>query len=289
MKKLIIIFIILLILGGVCFFLGWMNLYVPPDCYGVMVSKTGGYDKELIRPDSEFIWRWENIIPTNMTLYIFKTEIYSNKIQTSGKFPSADVYSQIDDKADFSVSINIALAFRFNENYLISLVKDENLTPDKLPQWYESKQSQLTSELYTFLLTLQTEDDLQLLVNLKELEKQIIIQLQENHPELIIIQATPLSPLNLPDPELYLLSKSQYLEILAARKDYEIELIEKQKAAIDQRDFEFQRAQHRLNQLKEYGELLNKYPILLKYLYIEKLGTQGLLKLPQIELFEKAE
>lgn len=289
MKKLIIILFILIILGGVCFIFGWMNLFVPADAFGVMVTKTGGYDQELIQPDSDFIWRWENIIPTNMTLYIFKTEVHSSKIQTSGKFPSAEVYAQLEEKADFSFSIDIALAFRFNERYLVSLVKDENLTPETLPQWYILKEGQLTSEIYTLLLALKTEEDLRLLINLKDLEKQMIMQLQENHPELKIIQATPLSPLNLPDPELYLLTKSHYLEILTARKDYEIELIERQKASIDQRDFDYQRAQYRLNQLKEYGELLNKYPILLKFLYIEKLGGQDLLKVPQTELFEKAE
>lgn len=289
MKKLIIILFILIIVAGVCFFFGWMNLFVPADAYGVMVTKTGGYDQELIRPDSDLIWRWENIIPTNMTLFIFKTEVYSSKIQISGKFPSAEVYSQLDKKADFSFNIDIALAFRFNETYLVSLVKDENLTPESLPKWYASKADQLTSEIYTFLLTLKTEEDLLLLINLKDLEKKMIIQLQENHPELKITQATPLSPLNLPDPELYLLSKSQYLEVLKARKDYEIELIERQKAAIGQRDFDFQRAQSRLNQLKEYGELLNKYPILLRFLYIEKLSGQDLLQVPQTELFEKTE
>jgi hypothetical protein len=289
MKKIIIILFILLILAGVCFVFGWMNLFVPADAYGVMVSKTGGYDATLITPGGEFVWRWENIIPTNMTLYAFKNDVYKTTVKSSGEFPSAGVYSQLEKNADFSFSIQVELAFRFNENRLISLVKNQGLTPETLETWYKSMEAPLTSEIYTFLFSLKTEDELKLLINLQGLEKQLSVSLQENHPELRILQATPVAPLKLPDPELYLLMKANYLEILKARKDYQMQLIEKQKTTIDQTDLDLQRSEFRLNQLKDYGELLNKYPILLKYLFIEKLSGQELLKVPSGELFQKTE
>jgi hypothetical protein len=289
MKKLIIILLILIILGAVCFILGWMNLYVPADAFAVMVSKTGGYDDVLIQPDSKFIWRWENIIPSNMTLYVFKPDVYTSEIKANGSFPSAETYGQFDKNTDFTFNIEIALAFRFNEQYLLSLVKNDHLTPETLSSWYKTKEEQLSGKIYSFLFSLKTEEDLKLLMDLREFENKIKSQLQKDFQDLNIIQITPLTPLKLPDPELYLMAKSHYLEILNARKEYELELISRQKAAIDERDINYQRSQYRLNQLKEYGELLNKYPILLKFLFIEKLSGEDLLKVPQTELFEKTE
>jgi hypothetical protein len=289
MKKFIFILFILIILGGVCFVFGWINLFVPANSYGVIVSKTSGYDQTLITPGGDFVWRWENIIPTNMTIYAFKNEAYKTTVKSSGEFPSAGVYSQLEKSADFSFLIQVELVFRFNENRLISLVKDQGLTPETLDTWYKSEESSLTSEIYSFLFSLKTEDDLKLLINLPGLEKRLVSTLQENHTELRIIQATPVAPLKLPDPELYLLMKTDYLEILKARTDYQMQLIERQKTTISQTDLDLQRSELRLSQLKDYGELLNKYPILLKYLFIEKLSGQDLLKVPSGELFQKTE
>jgi hypothetical protein len=289
MRKFIIILIILIILGGVCFVFGWINLFVPANAYGVLVSKTNGYDATIITPGGDFVWRWQNIIPTNMTIYAFRNDVYKTTVKSTGEFPSAGVYSQLEKNADFSFSIQVELAFRFNENHLVSLVKDQGLTPETLDTWYKSEESSLTGEIYTFLFSLKTEDELKLLINLPGLEKRLVSSLQENHPDLRIIRATPVAPLKLPDPELYLLMKADYLEILKARANYQMQLIEKQKTTISQTDLDLQRSELRLNQLKDYGELLNKYPILLKYLFIEKLSGQELLKVPSGELFQKTE
>ncbi len=289
MKKFIITLIILIILGGAGFVMGWINLFVPADAYGVMVSKTNGYDNTLIRPGSDFIWRWQNIIPTNMTLYIFANTVYKTTVTSSGNFPSAGIYEQSEKNVDLSFSIQIELAFRFAENHLLTLVKDQGLTPDTLDEWYKTKEAALTGEIYSVLFSLKSAADMKLLVDLRELENRLVGRLQKNHPELKIIQVTPVSPLNLPDPELYLILKSNYLEVLKARKDYQLELLERQKATISQADLDMQRSEYRLNQLKDYGELLNKYPILLKFLFIEKLSGQDLLKVPQGELFQKTE
>jgi len=47
MKKFLAGLIVLVVLGGVVFFFGWVQLAVPPGSYGVLRSKTHGVDPQV--------------------------------------------------------------------------------------------------------------------------------------------------------------------------------------------------------------------------------------------------
>ena len=289
MKKFIIIFILLLILSGVCLFLGWMNLYVPADCYGVMLSKTGGYDKELISPDSGFIWRWENILPTNMQLIIFKPSVFTKQLKISGMLPSGEVYAKaLGDSSDFSFNIEFSISIRIRFELLIYLVEQDKLTPDNLDQWYNEKMSSLTSQILENIYNLKGKEII-LLATPHILESYFIEILSLNFRDIELIHITPILPIKIPDIDHYLLAKEYYNDILQEKKQFDIEKYAKEATLLNEN---WPLSRDELIQFKKYeayGELLSKYPILLKYLYIEKYSDQENLILPESNIFEEME
>jgi hypothetical protein len=70
MKAFLITLIILVVLAGAAFYFGWLQILLPAENYAVIFTKTGGYDETVVRP-GEFSWRWQRLIPTNMTVYTF--------------------------------------------------------------------------------------------------------------------------------------------------------------------------------------------------------------------------
>ena len=51
-------FIILVLFSGALFFIGWTQFRVKADTAGVLVSKTGGVNENVIE-GGEFSWHWE--------------------------------------------------------------------------------------------------------------------------------------------------------------------------------------------------------------------------------------
>ena len=62
--------VVLLIAGAAVFFVGWMQLAVKPGTCGIMTSKTGGLYEVPIETGL-FQWKWERLLPTNVTLKAF--------------------------------------------------------------------------------------------------------------------------------------------------------------------------------------------------------------------------
>ena len=66
-------FIILVLFSGALFFIGWTQFRVKADTAGVLVSKTGGVNENVIE-GREFSWHWEFLLPTNAQLRLFSTK-----------------------------------------------------------------------------------------------------------------------------------------------------------------------------------------------------------------------
>ena len=102
MKGLISI-IVLLGVAGTMFVAGWIQILLPAATYAVLFSKTGGYDARVIAPGT-FAWRWERVIPRNVTLYYFAVQPVTVAIPIRGQLPSADtVASVLPGNVDFGV------------------------------------------------------------------------------------------------------------------------------------------------------------------------------------------
>src|SRR6056297_3206225 len=99
--KLVLFLILLILIGGAAFYFGWIQFQLDEHTYGVVFSKTSGYEEEVLRP-GEFNWRWEALIPTNMTLHEIEVLPRSVDLEKSGSLPSGSIYAQaVEASTDF--------------------------------------------------------------------------------------------------------------------------------------------------------------------------------------------
>ena len=265
MKKFLFVLLILIIIGGAGFFLGWTHLTIPPGSYGVMRSKTHGLDNKVIR-DGEFRWLWYKLLPTNVKISVYTIEPVKRTISTSGRLSSGDVYAALAGlDADFSWGISGELSFSINPDNLPQLSERENFSDDAgLRQAEERLAERIESFALQRLKAYAEGDDdkkmesIILAGSLPELNSDI----QSAFPEIENLNCT-IQVTRYPDYALYQSVKALYREYLAHQNTVlNQDITGEAEKRIDMRI--------RLDELARYGELLTKYPILLQYLALEK-------------------
>lgn len=284
MKKFIIILIILLLIGGCLFFFGWIQILLPAETFAVIFTKTGGFDSEVTRP-GVFSWRWERLIPTNMKIYKFDLHPYETEAAYRSSLPSSEHYSSIlPENPDFDFEASISVKFELKPESLPALVKEEKLTPETLLTFYEEKAQKLAQKIMelSFLSQQSLEGQSSLLPNV-QWDKQLKQELAEHYPDLRIIHLNS-KTMKIPDLELYSLAKESYRSLVRTRDESRnaasVKLAEElEKAKIERRKEEIS-----LQTLREYGELLTQYPILLKAIYVQKISGNEKLDIPELEI-----
>ena len=136
---------ILLLLGaaGAIFVAGWIQILLPHATYAVLFSKTGGLDPQVI-PAGTFAWRWERVIPTNVTLFVFEVQPHSVETRLAGELPSAAaVAGVLPGTAELSYQATVTVTFSVRPGALPQLVADAGLTPERLPEWTEATGAEL--------------------------------------------------------------------------------------------------------------------------------------------------
>jgi len=278
MKKFIFLFILLLVVGGCVFFFGWIQILVGAETYAVIFTKTGGFDDEVVEP-GKFVWRWERLIPTNMTLYKFELLPYSTRASFRSSLPSAQVYSQaLPERPDFSFEADIELKFRLKPESLPALVSEAELRPEEIAGYYEGVAAE-------YIGTVADNAFRDPGLSARELQQSIAADFTSRYPDLEVISIR-LERLERPDPELYALARATYRELAATQE-------EARKTAAGQLALEQAKASAKIEKeraslqvLSEYGELLTKYPVLLKAIYVQNVSGITELEIPEIELPE---
>ncbi|GHV61166.1 hypothetical protein AGMMS49587_04590 [Spirochaetia bacterium] len=267
MKKFFAGLIILLILGGAGFFLGWAQLTVPSGSYGVLRSKTHGLDERLIR-EGEFRWVWYKLIPTNVTIQVFTPDRIEKTLTFRGSLPSGDVYAAFSSlNADFSYEVSANVSFNIRADALISLVSEKNLAgQDDLAAFEEGLAADVEAFIRSQLEILgENEGEIQSILGsgrspaLEDAIKRAFPQIEN--------LSCRIPAAIFPDFALYRQSRSIYEDFLAKQREYLSAGIGAE--AGKQFDSRF-----RFDELARYGELLTKYPILLQYLALED-GAAG--------------
>ena len=95
LKNLLACFFIIVIFGSILFYLGWTQIKIPAQGFGILISKTGGVSEKPIK-SGVFSWHWEFLIPTNAQLKVFNLEKYSYSKRFSGELSSGDFYNKIN-------------------------------------------------------------------------------------------------------------------------------------------------------------------------------------------------
>jgi hypothetical protein len=269
MRKFLIIFFILLALGGTGFFFGWVQLAVPPGSYGVMRSKTHGLDRTLIR-EGEFRWVWYKLIPANTDIQVYRPLPVERRINHRGILPSAAVYTSFSGiDADFSYEFTAILSFSIGPESLIPLIEERNIMGQEELKVYTDS---LAGEIEGFVLGRMR--------NIGEDEEELRLILETgSSPRLEgeIRGAFPLAAeiscrveaLRFPDFSLYSRLRDLCTDYISSQREYITKVRDESSAR--HVDFQF-----RMDELTRYGDLLTRYPVLLEYLKLESpLGAGG--------------
>ena len=284
MKALIIILVVLLLLAGAAFFAGWIQLLLPAETYGVIFTKTGGLDNKVVYP-GEFSWRWERLIPTNLTLYKYKLTTYKLESTFKGTLPSAETYSSVlQEKPDFSYEIKLAAALRIRPEKLVDLTSEKKITPDNLEDFLKSRADTFAKRFFEIILK-SPEGAPGETITAAALTEKFKQSIPDFFPELEITDLAVLN-IKLPDMELYSRARESYFRIMAAREASQAEIAARVMAEQEVHYLSQQREIENLELLRQYGELLSKYPILIKFLYLKYLEDGDKLQIPELKIPE---
>ncbi|MDR2176646.1 MAG: hypothetical protein LBP20_01225 [Treponema sp.] len=262
MRKFFIVVFILLALGGTVFFLGWVQLEVPPGSYGVLRSKTHGIDGALIR-EGDFRWVWFKLIPTNTHIQIYQPVWMERRINHRGVLPSADVYADFAAvDVDFGYEFDAVLSFHLDEDSLISFIREWDIQNQ---EELEARTASLAADIEAFVLRRLENlgDDGEELQRVLEtgssaaLEEEVL----SNFPQIRDFSCR-IPVIRFPDLRLYEQLRQLYADYLTRQRDYML-------AATDGRAERQITSRFRLDELAGYGELLTRYPVLLEYLKLE--------------------
>ncbi len=274
---------ILLLLGaaGAIFVAGWIQILLPPATYGVLFSKTGGFDPRVMAP-GVFVWRWERVIPNNVTLFLFEVQPHSIETRLSGELPSAEAVASMlpgaASAADFRYQATVSVTFAIRPDALPALVSGQGLTPEDLDHWTGMKG---TAVARAALELLQRRAQAAALSDLAALEAEIRDPLAARFPELQVL-GVRFSDLHLPDIEIYERGRRAYLELMnsqyEARRAAVVDLAQERERGLAAQ--ETRRAA--LQVLREYGMVLQEYPVLIQFLALQNgAGRDAFLNLPE--------
>lgn len=250
MKKALVSLIILILFGGIVFYLGWVQFDVPLGQYGILQSKTSGVYPELIQ-SGKFLWRWERLLPTNTQLKIFSLDPISQTDTFSASLPSAQLYAtKLEGNPDFTYAITVESKAKIHQDNLISLVEQHNLqNQEALEKLIRDELHQFNIAITSYLLQETQNDTTGLLIQTitaKELVE--ATELMKKSPWLEIV-STDIRDVKMPDASLYLTAKNAYLNsIIEGTGAQEITESDNFSALVN------------------LGEILTKYPVLTEYM-----------------------
>ena len=279
MKRALVTLIILLVLGGVVFYFGWVQIRLPADACAVIFTKTGGFDQRVTMPGT-FSWRLERLLPGNLTVYRYSLAPHRSRVEILRTLPSAELYSAIlPEKPDFSIRAAADLEFTLRPESLPALLRDRHLYPENLPEYYRGEADTLGAAL----VQLASRQAPAAAAGFGPDADALAAELAGRFPHLVI-QRLELRELVQPDPGLYELARDSYRNMVSARNRAR-EAADSALAGERARDaLARERESSSLQSLAAYGELLNKYPVLLKAMYVRNLSGKELATVPGFDL-----
>ena len=259
MKRVLIVLVVLLLLGGVVFYFGWIQIRIPAGSYAVIFTRTNGWEPRAIESGT-FVWRWQRLIPTNLSLYVFAPERHTTEARLQGNLPSGKTMDILLDQAgDFPYDVRITVGTRLDPESLPGLARDEGLRPEDLSDYYDeldARISQLATEALMSLVDSQPAE-----VTMSSAYSSVVdavTQRIENNVAGIVVTTVTPQRIELPDVELYQEARRLSVQVLEARST----AMQEAAREIAQEQTQIDRS---LSMLEQYAEILNEYPVLLDY------------------------
>ena len=251
MKKFFFTLVLLVVFAAVVFYFGFLTIKIPSDKFGVLVTKTSGvYEKPV--ESSEFLWKWECVIPHNSSLILFDKNTRSYSKSLSGTLPSADIYCDfVYGNPDFSYSFEYEIFVRYNEQSIISLVKEGKITDEEsLSVLTELYVDELSRQITNFIIGLRSSELVPSVIDMSVLFDEL--KIEQNYSD-FVVENIFIKKSNFPDLNLYNSAKQSYADYQSSidKKLEEYASLQAERIMSDSR------AAQRLEQL---GDVLKKYP-----------------------------
>jgi len=255
--KQIFILIILILFSGIIFYLGWIQIKLPENTYGIGFTKSNGYLNKIYEP-GKFSWDIRKVIPGNFTLLKFNLYSQHLEIDEQGNLPSGNIYSDyLPGAPDFSYHFNYFLSYNNDLSFFPEIVSELKLSPDQMKNFYIEQNANIQLYISDFLINKATNSNysVDFFYNSSDLSKEILTLLSNQFPFILFTEFIP-SKIVVPDAVLYNKAKEIYLASINLQdkviSETKIKVAEQE--IIDNANFET---------LKKYGELLKLYPSLI--------------------------
>ncbi|MCQ2241456.1 hypothetical protein [Treponema sp.] len=244
---------ILAIFAAAIFYIGWITFRVKPGFCAVMTSKTSGvYEKPIVA--GAFTWRWERLLPTNVTLETFDLTPYKTTQAVSGELPGAKLYKDYAAaSADFSYNIKFNIAMSISPEQILNLYRENKIkTNEDLQEYYGTKAKIAASLIADAMVKNNSGATVQpsALTESKLLE---IIMESKKEFEGIAFSSVEISDCSLPDIEIYNKAKESYESFLAM-------LNAKLEQYADKNAESYIEMDRTLKQFEKIGDLMKTYP-----------------------------
>jgi len=282
---------VLLVLAVVGFFAGWVQLSLGPDTWAVVFTTTRWFASTVINP-SGFTWRWERLVPHGLTLYRITLTSEKTDLDIHAALPSADAYSALmPEKPDFSVDMKLSAIYRIRPEALPALVGQEGLRQENLGDWYEQMNAELARRATELAMSAQTAGAEGPGAQGQSMDAaQLAARLAKSLPgDFPRVQFASLSPVisKMPDAVLYAKLRSAYLGIVDEREKAYQALAPRQAQDEAAQRSALQKQEASIAILTRYGELLKKYPELIKFLFISSSQKLTARDLQTLDLLDK--
>ena len=278
---------VLVVLAIVGFFAGWLQLSLGPDTWGVVFIASRGFERRAVDP-AGFSWRWQRLLPRSLTLYRIPLGIVKADLTVKAALPSGEAYSSlVSDRPDFSLQATVSVLYRIRPEALPALVEKDDLRQETLTSWHQLLQADIQRQATELALSIAggaagSGGDF---MDARAFADAVARDLPGKFPQVQFISVVPVV-VRMPDPDLYAKLKSAYLRMVE-QKDAALSAMAPRLAADEaaQRSA-LQRQEASIALLSRYGELFNKYPALIKFLFLataEKLTPKALLELDLLD------
>ena len=279
MKKFIVALFILVVIGGVVFYFGWVQFAIPAAHTGIMISKTGGISQEPIVP-GEFRWSWEPLIPANCKIIAFSLRPVELSFSKSGALPSADLYPRfLEGSPDFSYRISASISLRARQADLPHIIEEYDVkSEDELNEllaemaekaFYGAAEKFVAQEMQRAAAALAQEEA----VALSFPDTSIIASsFEEGIPKCFAVVSFSVTDAALPDFALYAEGAAIYAEYVERRREASVA------AAVKVAEEEIASGEQ-MRLFAEWGSFLEKFPSLIDFLAVARDNASETLEL----------
>jgi len=278
MKKAIFIFILLVIAAGVVLYFGWVN--IKPGFFGIAHSTLTG-TVEYPLESGKIHWLWQKLIPKSFHLYVVERKPIIQSFTTTHSLPGSEQLAEFGKfdltlQTDIQYSIEYDAALKLIENGLYEEFEDH------FTQLVSTRVDEAVTGFVLDNMTRYSQYDQEISYSmLGRLEKSIDGSITDIVRDNALVDASwSITYIEIPQIELYNDALERYfshLETVYRFKEEELDRESENLALMNEHDLEIDR-------WEKYGELIQKYPDLLKFFYIEKFSEQAdVLVLPQNE------